>query len=213
VFSKIDGSASSYFEAMLLAPLPKGGEADEQEFSKNDSSVVIRFEIAANSNSKDGCKFLTGGDAMVGIWRRLWKEYSSNTSALEYDLLQAPHHCSWGVLSEDSWSKGGKNKAVDSDALDALSQACDGAFIVASSKPVKEDDGDPPCIGAKNEYVKITDRVDGEFYCTGEYPSEKEPKPLEFKVTAEGPQPPAKKDVGKAAAAISVAAKRPHEHG
>ena len=52
VFSKIDGSASSYFEAMLLAPLPKGDEADEQEFSKNDSSVVIRFEIAANSNSK-----------------------------------------------------------------------------------------------------------------------------------------------------------------
>ena len=58
------------------------------------------------------------------------------------------------------------------------------AVIVASCKPIADDDSDPPCIRAKREYVAIVDEAKGEFYCTGEYPSEKSVEPLVFTVTA-----------------------------
>ena len=35
---------------------------------------------------------------------------------------------------------------VSEKARNALSQARDGATIVASSNPIKDDDNDPPCI-------------------------------------------------------------------
>ena len=51
-----------------------------------------------------------------------------------------------------------------------VSQARDGAIIVASCKPISDDDSDPPCIRAKREYQAIVDDAKGAFYCTGEYP-------------------------------------------
>ena len=78
---------------------------------------------------------------------------------------------------------------LDADARKALSQTRDGAVIVASCKPIKADDSDPPCIRAKREYVEIVEEAKGEFYCTGEYPSEKSVEPLVFTVTSQGVQP------------------------
>ncbi|HIK73322.1 MAG TPA: metallohydrolase [Alcanivorax sp.] len=212
-FNQINGRRTWCFEASLLAPLAEADKDDEAVFSKNDSSVVINIQIAADDSATDGCRFLTGGDAKVGIWRKLWQLYKGSPVVLEYDLLQAPHHCSWGSLSEDSWSKGGDSKTVSEEALNALSQARSGAQIISSSKPIKEDDADPPCIGAKDEYVKIVNRVKGEFFCTGEHPGEDSPAPLTFEITPEGPQPPAKKDSGRSFSSMSIAAKRPIEHG
>src|SRR5206468_1243893 len=102
---------------------------------------------------------------------------------------------------------------VSMDARSALSQARDGGFIVASSNPIKDDDNDPPCIGAKWEYEKIVGDVSGTFCCTGEYPNSDKPKPLEFTVTAEGPQAPGKKESGAKVAGIITATRQPHEHG
>jgi hypothetical protein len=101
---------------------------------------------------------------------------------LTYDILQAPHHCSWRSLSFDSWSDLGEKVKVDQDARAALSQIRKGAVIVASSKPIKKDDDNPPHERAKREYVDTLDGDDERFYCTDEYWND-EHRALEFELT------------------------------
>ncbi|EPL0755136.1 metallohydrolase, partial [Pseudomonas aeruginosa] len=144
---------------------------------------------------------------------RQWQRHEAETEVLEYDIMQTPHHCSWHSLSYDSWSKCGEKAKLDADARKALSQTRDGAVIVASCKPIKADDSDPPCIRAKREYVEIVEEAKGEFYCTGEYPSEKSVEPLVFTVTSQGVQPPSKKEAGSKAAAVITSARTPMPHG
>ncbi|EKB27267.1 MULTISPECIES: hypothetical protein [Gammaproteobacteria] len=213
-FSTINGKSSAFFSAFLLAPLDaKDDEEEEECLVKNQSSVILNFTLAADAATPDGAKFLTGGDAEVFIWNRQWQRHEAEAAVLEYDIMQTPHHCSWHSLSYDSWSKCGEKAKLDADARKALSQTRDGAVIVASCKPIKDDDSDPPCIRAKREYVEIVEEAKGEFYCTGEYPSEKSVEPLVFTVTSQGVQPPSKKEAGSKAAAVITSARTPMPHG
>jgi hypothetical protein len=70
---------------------------------------------------------------------------------LQYDVLIAPHHCSWHSLSWDSWSDFGESARLSADARKALGQALKSAFVIASGKAIKNDKDDPPCIRAKRE--------------------------------------------------------------
>jgi hypothetical protein len=213
-FSTINGKDSFFFSAFLLAPLiAQDDEAEEECLIKNQSSVILNITLAADAHSPDGAKFLTGGDAEAFIWNRQWQRHKKESDVLEYDIMQAPHHCSWHSLSYDSWSECGEKAKFDADARKALSQTRDGAVIVASCKPIVDDDSDPPCIRAKREYVAIVNAAKGQFYCTGEYPSEKNVEPLVFTVTAQGIQPPSKKEAGAKAAAVVASARTPMPHG
>jgi len=87
--------------------------------------------------------------------------------------------------SFDRWSELGEKVKVDPDARAALSQTRKGAVIVASSKPIKKDDDNPPHERAKREYIDILDGDDERFYCTDEYWHE-ESQALEFEVKASG---------------------------
>ena len=49
-------------------------------------------------------RYLIGGDAEVGVWDRIWDHNKNQSDRLAYDVLIAPHHCSWHSLSYDSWS-------------------------------------------------------------------------------------------------------------
>jgi hypothetical protein len=214
VFTKVNGKdLSKYFSAIVLGPLPVGSEEDEELFSKNHSSVILNMTLAADANTPDGCKFLTGGDAEVAIWDKLWARQKNKKVNLQYDLLQTPHHCSWHTLSHDSWSDMGEKAQVSKDARSALSQTRSGAIIVASSKSIKDDDKDPPCIRAKREYESIVKDAKGSFMCTGEWPTEKAQEPMTFTVTKDGPQPPAKKEGATKAAGVLSAASQPMPHG
>src|ERR1035441_4068728 len=101
-----------------------------------------RFVRASRSTVK---RFLTAGDAEVLIWEKLWEKHGAAPKALEYDLLQTPHHCSWHSLSYESRSELGDKAKVSASAKSALSQIRSGGTIVTSSSPVKDDDRDPPC--------------------------------------------------------------------
>lgn len=117
-FSSIDRVESGAVEVLLLGPLAADDEDEEEELSKNNSSVVARFAIRG-SDDADPVYFLTGGDAGVVIWERLWDQYG-DSDELDYDILQTPHHCSWRSLSHDSESELGQNAAVSASALSAL---------------------------------------------------------------------------------------------
>jgi hypothetical protein len=177
--------ADGGFEARLLAPLPPENDEDEETLRHNQSSVILRFSLSGGGIS-DRCRYLTGGDAEVEIWKRLWKSPGcANFDWLSYDILLPPHHCSWRSLSSDRWSELGEKVKVDSDARNALSQTRKGAVIVASCKPIKADDDNPPHERAKREYVDILDDYAGRFFCTDEYWNEKKIV-LEFEVKSSG---------------------------
>ncbi|MCY4384880.1 MAG: metallohydrolase [Nitrospinae bacterium] len=184
-FSHVNGQHDRSMKALLLAPLPAEDQDDEEVLSKNNSSTILRFSLAGGEN-QDKCRFLTGGDAEVAIWKKLWNRYCWRADWLSYDILLSPHHCSWHSLSHDSWSELGEKAEVSEDARNALSQARDGATIVASSNPIKNDDNDPPCIRAKREYEAIAEDAAGIFVCVGEHPSEKSPDVMEFEISAHG---------------------------
>jgi hypothetical protein len=189
VFNRIDMVRHDLVRIRLLAPLPKSSDANEEDvLSKNNSSIVLNFKIAADRSNLDACRFLTGGDAEVAVWERLWQRHKATPDVLLYNVLLSPHHCSWHSLSWDSWSDLREEAEVSPDARSALAQARSGAIVVASSDPIVDDDNDPPCIRAKREYEEIVDEVDGEFLCTGEFPTEKAPAPLEVEVTRDGPR-------------------------
>ena len=213
VFRMINGKRNDQISMRVLGPFPIQEDSEEEErLRKNHSSVILQYSLAANGQD-DACLFLSGGDAGVYIWEKMWSRKKSKTSDIQYDLLLTPHHCSWHSISHDSWSKD-ENPQVSQDAKSALSQARDGAFIVSSSKPIKNDKSDPPCWGAKMEYLSILDSVDGEFYCTGEHPNEEAPEPLIFKISKEGPQSPSKKSEPITGAAVaSGSAREPRYHG
>lgn len=202
-FNTINGQSNSYFTAHLLAPLLCSEDEDVEELSKNQSSIIINMQLGTSLAQPDACRFLTGGDAEVLIWERMWAEHSQDRDALRYDVLLAPHHCSWHSLSYDSWSDCGEKAKVSQDARSALAQARSGAFIIASSKPIRNDDADPPCIRAKREYKAILDDVPNSmFLCVGEEPNTWAPQPLELTITAGG----VKRQSGKRSAVGAVAA-------
>jgi hypothetical protein len=213
--SRIHGKDfSGQFSGHLLAPLKCEGDPElEEDLSKNHSSVIINFKLAAGPLTPDGVKFLSGGDAEVLIWTKLWEKYNDTPEVLEYDVMQAPHHCSWHSLSYDSWSYKKEEAKVEQPARNALGQARAGAVIVASCKPIQDDDVDPPCIRAKREYLDILKPRSGTFLCTDEYPKESAPEPYVLTVTAQGASKPS---VSQAAAKLGAAAsiaKEPMPHG
>lgn len=186
--SKINGQYDSSMTARLLAPLSKDENLEtENNLSKNHSSTIIQFSLSGNG-FPDMCRFLTSGDAEVLIWEKLWERHNSRPEWLSYDVLQTPHHCSWRSLSYDSWSEKGKDAQVCQNARNALSQGRGGAIIVASSKTIKDDKDDPPCIRAKREYESITKSFNGTFKCVGEHPTEKDPDILEIEISQFGPK-------------------------
>lgn len=183
---RVNGKGVDSMSAVLLAPLPKSEiEDDEDLLSKNNSSTILRIWLSGEGRT-GSCRFLTGGDAGVSIWERLWDKYAGRRIALSYDILQAPHHCSWRSLSHDSWSELGEDAKVSEGARNALSQARQGAVIVASSKAIKDDGNDPPCIRAKREYVDIATAARGGFKCVGELPSNV--STVEIEVGRSGPR-------------------------
>lgn len=175
---KLDKSTSTIndrfqfaLESRLLGPSPKCElEADEEKLGKNHSSVIMNYRILAGNSYMN---FLSAGDAEVvcleALHTRMTKDYSK--SYLDYDVMQAPHHCSWHALSHDSLTDKGGSAEVSIEARDCLSHANPGAIIVASSRKIENDDNNPPAYKAKKEYQKIVQANDiqGDFKCVADF--------------------------------------------
>lgn len=197
-----DRNGSPLMSVNVLAPLPVVSDADEAVLTKNNSSVIVRFGFHFSGGAEPIWHALFGGDAEVDIWRRLYRSHKANLSGkLGYDLLLAPHHCSWGVLSEEPTSAKAK---ADAEARKALEQTDDG-YVVASSKKIINDDDNPPAHRAKVEYIDILDDAGDRFYCTGEAGSGEEAARLTFDITVAGPKPPSRKAPATSAGSASAA--------
>lgn len=118
--------------------------------------------------------------------KHIWEDNKYSTSNLKYDLLVAPHHCSWHTLSYDSASKTNNPKVLP-EAKSALSQAHSGAYIVSSSKKIEAAEQDPPSELAKTEYLDILKNDKSRFVCLADSGTEtKPPKPRNFNLSISG---------------------------
>ena len=164
-------------KALILGPFGDEIFGEEHSKDKNGSSVIIRWTV-------NNTHILLGGDATAHIWKHIWNERKDEVSQLQYDLMVAPHHCSWRSLSYESASKN-TNPKVLPEALAALSQAHNGAYIVSSSEKIKADKPDPPSHLAKNEYLKILNNQSSKFICLADTgTNSKPPKPRKFTLSA-----------------------------
>lgn len=207
-FTKInDRNIANKLDGFILGPLEQqNDELDEDFDEKNRQSIILQLNVKESSYSH---KILMSGDAECLVWETLWGRYK-NSDRLNYDLLLTPHHCSWHSLSYDSQSEDDDPK-VSKDAKNALSQKKSGARIIAQCKPIKDDDDDPPSKAAKDEYLTIVS--ENYFYCTDEHPKEKNPEPLEFNLTSDGPQRKAVKEKSKLSLAALASTKESYPHG
>lgn len=205
VVTKLNRVASGTFEGRLLAPIPQDDEELDKLLGKNHSSVVLRFSLRGGG-ILDKCRFLTGGDAEVAIWERLWGKHGTyQADWLSYDILQAPHHCSWHSLSYDSYSTYGEGAEVCDDARSALAQIRKGAIVVASSKAIDPDEADPPSDRAKREYVSIVDGKSDRFICVADV-WEDEERALQYEITSSGITKVVKSAAKAAVAALGIGA-------
>ena len=204
--SALNRVTAGAFEGRLLAPMPPDDdERLEEKLSKNQSSVIIRFSIRGGG-VLDKCRFLSGGDAGVAIWERLWGEHGdTHADWLDYDVLQAPHHCSWHSLSYDSYSTYGEDAEVCEDARNALSQTRKGAIVIASSKTIELEDSDPPSDRAKREYINIVDDDDDRFICVADVWID-EGRALQYDITSSGVTKTARNVAKAAVSALGIGA-------
>lgn len=208
-FTKINNrNISSKISGYILSPIEKQENEDDSYLDdKNRHSIVIQVTVKQGNYDN---KLLLAADAECLVWETLWEKYNKNTSNLEYDILLAPHHCSWHSLSYDSQSKD-ENPQVCEYAKEALSQIKENAFIVSQSKIIKDADQDPPSDAAKKIYINIVGKE--QFICTNEYPNKSKPEPLEFNLTEYGPQKKGIKEKAKLSIAGLSSTKEAYPHG
>lgn len=191
---KIGDEADRSFSARLLSPKFVTEEEAEKLSGKNNSSIVMQFSLSSSDDPKEDVadnpdgRFLTGGDAEVQIWGRIWDRNKDSPDNLGYDILQTPHHCSLGALSEDSYNgregkeAKGEGCKIDDDAYLALSQAEEGAFFIASSDKPEEKTGKDL---AKRCYQDIAKNVEGSMLFTS---VDSPQKPLRITISEDGPR-------------------------
>ncbi len=201
----INGSLKSDFSLFIHAPFKK--DTDSKWSERNDTSVVFqaRFDMSGAENA--GLAFF-GGDSGCAIFREIVEK--SKDEDLQWDLFLAPHHCSWHYFSEQSYED---DSTPEETSTELLNMHGKGAYIIASCKPVVDDDDNPPHFQAAKEYKKQVGEE--KFLVTMEHPNEKEPHPIHFIITRMGPQ---KKDNSSAkgvrsSAAVGAVTRTPQTYG
>jgi len=172
----INGQVRSDFSFFVHGPLKK--DSDDKWADRNDTSIILQARFTVDDVPRAALA-LMGGDAGCAIWEQVVD--LSKRQDLEWDLFLAPHHCSWSFFSEAPEDDDEPSEKI----MSLLGKRRKGAWVVASSKPIKDDDDSPPSHKAAEAYRKAVGK--DHFLCTGEHPDEDEPTPICFIMSANGP--------------------------
>ena len=180
VVTKFNERQLSTFSIFIHAPYKKQlARVDDL----NHTSIVFQARFKEKKESTDFCVLaMFGGDADYIAWDIIMSSSidHKNEDALNWDLLLAPHHCSWTFFNES-----GEKEPTDS-SLVVLDYKRKGGIIISSSKPILNDDKNPPSYKAKQEYLKKLDKS-SQFLNTAIEPYQVYPEPIVFIVTPNGP--------------------------
>ena len=147
--TSVHDSSLSWLEIFIHAPFKEDIETSKKEDDKNATSIVVQFGFKIEECPGYKCKVLMGGDAEHEIWQHIL-DNNTDEEKLKWNIFLAPHHCSWSFFNESDNKK--EIKPSSENILDK--QIGSKAHIVASSNEIKNDDNNPPCYEAKQEYVK-----------------------------------------------------------
>ena len=177
----IDGTDyDGRFSAFIHAPFDEDCAGE-----RNETSLSMQVTLTSDDGTEG--KLLLFGDLSHDTIMKIF-DYSENVEDrreyLEWDLLQAPHHCSKYVM----YKRVGDLDVRQDDILDAFEDhALPGAVIVASSAVIPPSDkanANPPHKKAADRYREIVDA--GNFMCTMEWPNAADPSPVVFGVDIAG---------------------------
>lgn len=168
----IDGTDNYGADIFVLRPVKR--DTDDEKSSVNECTASFKVTFTINGNETVA---IVGGDITCDNWKEVI-EYNSD---LEFDILLAPHHCSWHSVSTEDVKDGNADQEVE----DFLEKSKDKAYVVSSSKAIKRNDDNPPSYRAKNIYIKHL-KDSEKFVCTAEYPNEDNPQPFILKITGQG---------------------------
>ncbi|WPV65974.1 hypothetical protein [Chitinophaga sp. LS1] len=172
----------------------------DEEVDKNRVSVVFQARFKSSETSTDYCTLaMFGGDADHKAWETILKKtkkYKNDIKqkALNWDILIAPHHCSWTFFNDCPQKE---NPDPVASSLEFLSYRRKSGKIVASSKLIKDNDDNPPHYKAKQEYVKTLEK-ESDFLNTANTPNSSSPEPIVFIITPNGPSKAPKSAAGSA---------------
>lgn len=165
----VNGNPCRYFDMFIHAPF----KDDIENTDRNESSIVSQLRFKSDKNKDDIAHVFLAGDAEWHVWKRIMDK-TDDDDYLHWDLLEAPHHCSYTFFAENRESEPNKS------SLDFLDKKEPGAFVVASSKVIKKNDDNPPCQKAKNRYVEKVGN--GNFFCTSGTSEDKADKAIVFDI-------------------------------
>lgn len=155
----------------------KGNEGNYEE--KNRGSIVLQFTVNSN-DGKTSAKILMGDDTEVAVWEQMEQQFDA--SELSYDVLLAPHHCSWKSLSRGHAED--NDSTVVAGAKKALAHKNEGAYVVISALSLENENDIKRKKGrerASDEYKAIVGT--SHVLWTDDVPKGKKcPQPIEFEV-------------------------------
>lgn len=196
--SEVNGSNCRYFEMFIHAPF----KIDIAGEDRNMTSIVSQLRFDSEKERQIARVFLAGDTE----WRIIEEimDKTSDDNNLKWDLLEAPHHCSYKFFADD------REDDPNQKSLDFLDKSESNAFVISSSKVVKQNSDNPPCQKAKNRY---TDRVgESNFLCTSGTSEDEADKPIIFEIDNDGLK--LLEDKAKSlAAAPPVRDTKPHYYG
>ena len=187
--SKVDsvaGKRIDIFTTTVLGPLGKEEDEDEESYNdKNRGSLIVRVDCVVKDlwGQKRTTSLLFGDDTEVRSWERLYE--TGRRDQLSYDILLAPHHCSWHSLSHDSSED--EDAEVSKNAKMALNNKKVGAYIILSCLS-DADEGDKSKKRGRAKARPVYEKFVGadKVLCTGEYKSGDKPVPIVFSLTVYG---------------------------
>lgn len=122
-------------------------------------------------------KYFFGGDAEWRVWNKII-EKTSDDKYLKWNLLEAPHHCSYTFFADS------RENDPEQSSLDFLDKRDGNGYIVSSSKTIKKNTDNPPCQKAKNRYIEhLANQDDDYFKCTE---IDDVQKPVAFEIRSNG---------------------------
>lgn len=170
--TEVDGSNRTQYRFFIHAPFKNTIEGD----SRNETSIVIQIKVDVGNMNNVG-KIFFGGDAEWRVWKNIL-DNTSESKNLEWNLLEAPHHCSYSFFADN------RDDDPEKSSLDFLDKRVGNGYIVSSSKTIKQNSDNPPCKKAKNRYIEhLANQDDDYFKCTEKNDKQ---KPVVFEVRTDG---------------------------
>ena len=180
--TNVHGANLSWLEIFIHAPFKEDVETSKKYDNKNATSVVVQFGFKIDGYTGYKSRVLMGGDAEHDIWQHIL-DNNADDEKLKWNIFLAPHHCSWSFFNDSD------NKKEIKPSADAIlnKQIGNYAHIIASSNEIKNDDNNPPCYEAKQQYIKKLKSGSSHFLNTATHSKVGNiPQPIVFKINENG---------------------------